>query len=103
MRATSGQANQAMHITPRLTRQATQPQFPEFITRQVTTPNSMEIASARGIRYGTGKAFHSGGRDITYLRLAFGYPSLEDIRDGVPLLAECVKEARGVPVQAATA
>jgi 2-aminoadipate transaminase len=62
----------------------------------------LDIANARGIRYGTGKAFHSGAGDIKYLRLAFGYPSLETIREGIPLLAECVKQARGVPVQAAT-
>jgi 2-aminoadipate transaminase len=62
----------------------------------------LDIAAARGVRYGTGKSFHSGGQDIKYLRLAFGYPSLETIREGIPLLAECVKEARGVPVKAAT-
>jgi 2-aminoadipate transaminase len=54
----------------------------------------MDIAAARGFRYGSGKAFHSQAEDIKYLRLAFGYPTLEDIRDGLPLLAECVEEAR---------
>jgi 2-aminoadipate transaminase len=55
---------------------------------------AMDIANARGIRYGSGKAFHSRAEDIKYLRLAFGYPSLDDIRDGLPLLAQCVEQAR---------
>ncbi len=62
----------------------------------------VEIAAGRGIRYGTGKMFHAYGQDIKYLRLAFGYPSLEDIREGLPLLAACVQEARGIPVSATT-
>ena len=60
------------------------------------------IALERGIRYGTGKMFHAYGQDIKYLRLAFGYPSIEDFRQGLPLLAECVQEARGIAVSATT-
>jgi len=29
---------------------------------------------------------------VPYLRLAFGYATLDDIREGIPLLAECVRE-----------
>jgi 2-aminoadipate transaminase len=61
-----------------------------------------ELANARGIRYGTGKSFHTKNEDITYLRLAFGYVSHDDIRGGLPILAECVQAARAVPVSAAT-
>jgi 2-aminoadipate transaminase len=56
------------------------------------------IADARNVKYGTGKAFHSQNEDIKYLRIAYGYASLDDIREGVPLLADCVREARGIPV-----
>ncbi|MCS6863243.1 MAG: PLP-dependent aminotransferase family protein, partial [Abditibacteriales bacterium] len=59
-----------------------------------------DMAAAQGIRYGTGKAFHAKAEDIKYLRLAFGYPSLDDIRDGLPLLARCVEQAQGAPVGA---
>jgi 2-aminoadipate transaminase len=62
-----------------------------------------ELANARGIRYGTGKSFHTKNEDITYLRLAFGYVSHDDIREGLPILADCVQLARGIPVPAATA
>ncbi len=53
-----------------------------------------EVAAAQGIRYGTGKAFHSRAEDIKYLRLAFGYPSLDDIHEGLPLLAQCIEQAQ---------
>jgi DNA-binding transcriptional MocR family regulator len=36
------------------------------------------------------------------LRIAFGYASHDDFREGIPLLAECVREARAIPVPAAT-
>ena len=60
------------------------------------------IALERGIRYGSGKQFHAYAQDIKYLRLAFGYPSIADFREGLPLLARCVQEARGVTVSATT-
>jgi 2-aminoadipate transaminase len=62
----------------------------------------LEIATEKGVRYGTGKAFHCGGQDVHYLRIAFGYASHDDFREGIPLLAECVREARAIPVPAAT-
>jgi 2-aminoadipate transaminase len=62
----------------------------------------LEIANEKGVRYGTGKAFHCGGQDIHFLRIAFGYASHDDFREGIPLLAECVREARAIPVPAAT-
>jgi 2-aminoadipate transaminase len=62
----------------------------------------LEIANEKGVRYGTGKAFHSGGQDVHYLRIAFGYASHDDFREGIPLLAQCVREARAIPVPAAT-
>ena len=61
----------------------------------------LEVANARGVRYGTGKAFHSQNQDIKYLRLAYAYATLDDIREGLPILAECVQKARGVAAVAA--
>ncbi len=60
----------------------------------------LELANERGVRYGTGKSFDSQGRDVHYLRLAFGYASHEDIREGLPILAQCVADARAIPVEA---
>lgn len=52
-----------------------------------------ELASARGVTYATGQAFHAGGEDVPYLRLAFGWIDKQDIPDGVRQLAECVRTA----------
>ncbi|HEY2593506.1 MAG TPA: PLP-dependent aminotransferase family protein [Chloroflexota bacterium] len=52
-----------------------------------------ELATARGITYSTGQAFHAMNSDVAYLRLAFGWIAKEDIADGVRALAECVREA----------
>jgi 2-aminoadipate transaminase len=60
----------------------------------------LELANERGVRYGTGKSFDSQGRDVKYLRLAFGYASHEDIREGLPILAQCVADARAITVEA---
>ena len=35
-----------------------------------------------------------------YLRLAYGWASHEDIEKGIPLLAQCVAEARALTVEA---
>jgi 2-aminoadipate transaminase len=53
-----------------------------------------QLADARGIDYATGKAFHVHNADVAYLRLAFGYASLKEIEQGIPKLAECVREAQ---------
>jgi 2-aminoadipate transaminase len=52
-----------------------------------------ELATARGITYATGQAFHTLGQDVPYLRLAFGWIAIDDIPEGVRQLAECVRES----------
>jgi len=51
------------------------------------------LAAEHHILYSTGQAFHAHDQDVAYLRLAFGWIDREDIRDGVRLLARCVREA----------
>jgi len=51
------------------------------------------LATARGITYATGQAFHTLSSDVAYLRLAFGWIEKDDIAEGVRLLAQCVREA----------
>ncbi|HAA76605.1 TPA: hypothetical protein DCE37_15945 [Candidatus Latescibacteria bacterium] len=50
-----------------------------------------QAAEAQGIDYATGKAFHVYHESVPYLRLAFGYASLDDIQEGIPMLAECIR------------
>lgn len=60
-----------------------------------------ELAAQRNIRYARGSAFHVTGADVPNLRLAFGHCSLDDIREGVPQLGECIHAARSGAAAAA--
>ena len=53
-----------------------------------------QLAESRGIDYATGKAFHVYQEDVPYLRLAFGFTELDEIREGIPKLADCVRETQ---------
>jgi DNA-binding transcriptional MocR family regulator len=46
------------------------------------------------VAYLPGSAFHYESQDVPYLRLAFGHLTAEQIENGVPLLARCIREAR---------
>ena len=68
-------------------------EFPEEVDRD----RLMALCAERGIVVARGQGFHIRREDVPAIRLAFGFASLEAIREGVPLLAECIHEAR-VPV-----
>ena len=70
-------------------------EFPEDVDRD----RLMALCAERGIVVARGQGFHIRREDVPAIRLAFGFASLEAIREGVPLLAECIHEAR-VPVMA---
>ena len=59
------------------------------------TRKALQLAAGRGVYYSLGQSFSAANEDIPYLRIAFGFPTIEDIREGVPILAECIKEAQG--------
>jgi len=52
-----------------------------------------QAAADRGLTYHLGQSFHALGKDVPYLRLAFGWIEKEDIADGVHLLAELMRES----------
>ena len=58
-----------------------------------------ELAREQNVIYAPGRAFHAGDQEVPYLRLAFGYPALEDIPEGVTKLASCVRQAARVAPQ----
>ena len=60
---------------------------------EVDRARLLELATARGIQYATGQAFHAAGQDVPYLRLAFGWIDKDSIAEGVHELATCVKAA----------
>ena len=53
-----------------------------------------ELASERGVHYLPGIAFHYETKNVPYLRLAFGHLEDDTIRDGIPILAKCIRESR---------
>ena len=52
------------------------------------------LAAERGFFYASGANFHIHGDEVPYLRLAFGHVPDDDIKDGIPILAQCLREAR---------
>lgn len=52
-----------------------------------------ERSAERGVAYVRGRDFHVQGVDVPAIRLAFGYPNPEEIRRGVGLLADCIRES----------
>ncbi len=65
------------------------------IPSETDTRKALQLAAGRGVYYSIGQSFSAANEDIPYLRIAFGFPTIEDIREGVPILAECIKEAQG--------
>jgi 2-aminoadipate transaminase len=51
------------------------------------------LANEKGFYFAQGKAFHVAYKDVPYIRLAFGHVPDEDIIDGIPVLARCIREA----------
>jgi 2-aminoadipate transaminase len=54
----------------------------------------LEAANARGFHYLPGISFHYQNAKVPYLRLAFGHLTLDQIREGIPILAQCIRENR---------
>lgn len=54
----------------------------------------VSIASERNCYFVPGVAFHVDFKEVPYIRLAFGHLPDDSIREGIPVLAQCVKEAR---------
>ncbi|MFT5087064.1 MAG: 2-aminoadipate transaminase [Candidatus Latescibacterota bacterium] len=63
--------------------------FPDEVDRQ----QLKKLADEHGIIYAQGSNFHIHSEDLPHLRLAFGFASLEAIREGVPLLGQCIRQA----------
>jgi 2-aminoadipate transaminase len=64
--------------------------FPDDVDRD----RLQSLADARGFRYARGRAFHVGNEDVPFLRLAFGHVPAQAIREGIPMLAQCIRESR---------
>ena len=65
-------------------------EFPDDVDRG----KLMALCAERNIMVARGRGFHIHREDVPAIRLAFGYAALEDIKEGVPLLGECIHMAR---------
>ncbi len=54
----------------------------------------LEIAEENSVRFLPGVSFNVRGERGPYLRLAFGFPTIEVIEQGVARLADCIRAAR---------
>jgi 2-aminoadipate transaminase len=64
--------------------------FPEDVDQRKLAA----LAAERGVIYARGSSFHVRNEPVPFLRLAFGFCSLDDIREGIPVLGECIRQAR---------
>ena len=64
--------------------------FPDDVDQE----KLLRLTSERGFFYASGANFHIRSEQIPYLRLAFGHVPDDDIRDGIPVLIQCLREAR---------
>ena len=62
------------------------------LPEEVNRAELFALSERRGLAYGYGAAYHAGGDDVPFLRLAYACPSVAGIRDGVALLARCLRE-----------
>jgi 2-aminoadipate transaminase len=60
----------------------------------VDRPKMYQLAQENGVAYLPGVAFHYLNKNKPYLRLAFGHLTEEQITEGIPVLARCIRQAR---------
>jgi 2-aminoadipate transaminase len=53
-----------------------------------------ELASKHNIGYSNGQAFHARSEPMKAIRLAYGSLPLDDIREGITLLSQCILDAQ---------
>ena len=51
------------------------------------------LAESVGVDYGLGRDFDVYERPVPFLRLAFAFATPDEIREGIPLLSECVRRS----------
>ena len=64
--------------------------LPDDVDTKALRPMALE----QGVNFLPGQSFHYQRDRVPYLRLAFGHLTLEQIRDGLPILARCIKSCR---------
>ncbi len=63
----------------------------------VDTKQLLPRAAAKGVIYVAGHGFYAGEPEINHMRLNFSYPSDDNIRKGIGILGEVLREEKGAP------
>ena len=59
----------------------------------IDLPRLEQLSAEARVEYTPGRSFHCRGEDVKYLRLSYPHMSHEEIREGVSILAECIRQA----------
>ena len=62
-----------------------------------------KLASAKGVGYSNGSAFHYAGKSVKAIRLAYAYCHIDDIPEGITYLAEAIRNAQVTTIDVAAA
>jgi 2-aminoadipate transaminase len=63
----------------------------------IDTKDLLPRAAAKGVVYVAGHGFYAGHPEVNHMRLNFSFPSDQNIRKGIGILGEVLKEEKGTP------
>ena len=61
------------------------------------TKDLLPRAARKGVIYVPGHGFYAGNPEVNHMRLNFSFPSDANIRKGIPVIGEVLKEEKGAP------
>ncbi len=63
----------------------------------IDTKQLLPRAAQKGVIYVAGHGFYAGNPEVNHMRLNFSFPSDENIRKGIGILGEVLREEKGAP------
>lgn len=63
------------------------------LPESINLPKLEQLAQQNGVEYTPGREFHHNKEEIKYLRLSYPHMSLDEIREGVAILAKCIQQS----------
>ncbi len=63
----------------------------------IDTKALLPRAAQKGVIYVAGHGFYAGNPEVNHMRLNFSFPSDENIRKGITILGEVLREEKGAP------
>ena len=63
------------------------------LPESIDLPKLEQLAKQNGVEYTPGREFHYNKEEIKYLRLSYPHMPFDEIREGVAVLAKCIRQA----------